>query len=175
MNFVKSQHAGEHHFPFSTTTATTTNKNCVPQKLSAGKQKATVKHEKVLATYRTDIKSSPCTRALFPKAPAGTLAPSTRSQGSVSRAPCAMQPDKQCYIYVTRNSSIVRKFDFEASSRRIDPRHVELATVGCARDRFVDSASNSRIRTIERLAGECRRETRMITDQAALDPEMRHA
>ena len=77
--------------------------------------------------------------------------------------------------HTTRNSSIVRKFDFEASSRRIDPRHVELATVGCARDRFVDNASNSRIRTIERLAGGCRRETRMITDQAALDPEMRHA
>ena len=38
-----------------------------------------------------------------------------------------------------------------------------------------NDASNSRIRTIERLAGECQPETRMNTDQAALDPDKRHA
>ena len=41
-------------------------------------------------------------------------------------------------FHVTRNSSIVRRFDFKASSRRIESRHVKLVTVGCARDWFAE-------------------------------------
>ena len=37
-----------------------------------------------------------------------------------------------------KNSSIVRRFEFEASSGRIESRHVKLVTVRCARDWFAE-------------------------------------